>query len=102
MELKQQLKNNEEKKKHEKIILIAQSYLNSVGNIISKALTDNEFGHEEFKTIMNKEDKYCNLKENIRMIRSQRSNEERDKLKKMVKIWVSKMTKLITIYNIYI
>ena len=101
MELKQ-FKNNEEKKKQDKIILIAQSYLNSVGNIISKALTDNEFGHEEFKTIMNKEDKYCNLKENIRMIRSQRSHEERDKLKKMVKIWVSKMTKLITIYNIYI
>lgn len=41
---------------------------------------------------MNKEDKYCNLKENIRMIKSQRSNEERDKLQKMVKIWVSKMT----------
>ena len=99
MELKQQFKNNEEtKKKNDKIILIAQSYLNSIGNIISKALTDNEFGHEEFKTIMNKEDKYCNLKENIRMIRSQRSNEERN----MVKIWVSKMTKLITIYNIYI
>ena len=87
MELKQQFKNNEEtKKKHDKIILIAQSYLNSIGNIISKALTDNEFGHEEFKTIMNKEDKYCNLKENIRMIKSQRSNEERDKLQKMVKI----------------
>ena len=74
MELKKQIKDNEKtKKKYDKNILIGKSYLNSIENIISKALTDNEIGHEEFKTIMNEEDKYCNLNESARIITSQRS-----------------------------
>ena len=68
------------KKKPEKIILIGRSNLNSIENMISEVQTDNEIGHKEIKTIINEKDKCCNLKESIGMIRSQKSNKERDKL----------------------
>ena len=49
-------------------------------NIIFKALKDNEISHEDFTTIINNEMNYCELTVNIRMMKSQRSNIERDKL----------------------
>ena len=36
------------KKKHNKIVMLARSKLNSIENKISKALTDNEISHESF------------------------------------------------------
>ena len=41
------------KKKHNKIVMLARSKLNSIESKISKALMDNEISHEGFETIIN-------------------------------------------------
>ena len=48
--------------------------------MISKALADNEISHEDFTTIINEEKHYHEVKESIRMMKSQRSDIERNKL----------------------
>ena len=65
------------KKKHNKIVMLARSKLNSIESKISEALINNENSHEDFMTILNKEKKYRELKESIRTIKSQRSNVEK-------------------------
>ena len=60
--------------------MLAKSKLNSIENTISKALTDNEISHENSTTIIKDERNYPELKENIRMMKSQGSNNERNKL----------------------
>ena len=62
------------KNKHNKIVLIAKSKLNSIENIISKALIDNKISHEQLTTIINEAKNYRNLKESIKMMKSQRSD----------------------------
>ena len=65
------------KKKHNKIVKLARSKLNSIESKISKALIDNEISHEDFETIINEEKKYRELKESIRMMNSHRSDAEK-------------------------
>ena len=65
------------KKKHNKIVMLARSKLNSIESKISKALMDNEISHEDFETIINEEKKYRELKESIRMMNSQRRDTEK-------------------------
>ena len=65
------------KKKHNKIVMLARSKLNSIESKISKALMDNEISHEDFETIINEEKKYRGLKESIRMMNSHRSDAEK-------------------------
>ena len=65
------------KKKHNKIVMLARSKLNSIESKISKALMDNEISHEDFETIINEEKKYREFKESIRMMNSHRSNAEK-------------------------
>ena len=65
------------KKKHNKIVMLARSKLNSIERKISKALMDSEITHEDFETIINEEKKYRELKESIRMMNSQRSDAEK-------------------------
>ena len=48
------------KKKHNKIIMLARSKLNSIGSKISGALINNLVSHEDFMTIINEETKYEN------------------------------------------
>ena len=72
-------KNNEKIDKR-KIVLLARNKLNSIENIISKALTDNEISPEDLTTIMNEERNYRELNESIRMIKSQRSDIKRNRL----------------------
>ena len=43
------------KKKHNKIVMLARSKLNSIESKISKALMDNEINHEDLETIVNEE-----------------------------------------------
>ena len=50
-------------KKHNKIVMLAKSKLNSIESKISKALMDHEISHEDFETIINEEKKYRELKE---------------------------------------
>ena len=58
------------KKKHNKIVLLTKSKLNSIESKISKALTDNEISYEDFETIINEEKIYRELKESIRIMNS--------------------------------
>ena len=51
--VKKFLKIIRNKKKHNKIVMVARSKLNSIESKISKALTDNEISHEDVKTIEN-------------------------------------------------
>ena len=58
------------KKKHNKIIMLARSKLNSIESKTSEALMNNEISHEDFKTIINEE-------KSIRMMNRQRSDVEK-------------------------
>ena len=53
------------KKKHDKILMLAKSKLNSIETLISQALIDMEISHEEFITILNEKDKYERMKYNL-------------------------------------
>ena len=64
-------------KKHNTIVMLARSKLNSIESKISEALINNEISHEDFMTILNEEKKYRELKKNIRMMNSQRSDVEK-------------------------
>ena len=65
------------KKKHNKIVMLARSKLNSIESKISEALINNEISHEDFMTILNEDKRYRELKESIRMMISQRSDAEK-------------------------
>ena len=58
------------KKKHNKIVKLTRSKLNSIESKISEVLLNNEISHEDFMTIMNEEKKDRKLKESIRMMNS--------------------------------
>ena len=60
--------------------MLARSKLNSIESKVSEALINNEISHEDFMTIINKEKKYRELKESIRMMNSQRSDVEKNSL----------------------
>ena len=65
------------KKKHNKIVMLARSKLNSIESETSEALINNEISHEDFIIINNEEKKYRELKERIRKINIQRSDFEK-------------------------
>ena len=65
------------KKKHNKIAMLTRSKLNSIESKIYEALMNNEISHEDFMTIINEEKKYRELKESMRMVNSQRSDDEK-------------------------
>ena len=61
-------------KKHNKIVMLARTKLNSIGSKISEALINNEISYEDFMTILNEEKDTWG---SIRMINSQRSDAEK-------------------------
>ena len=52
------------KKKHDKILIMAKSKLNSIETLISQALIDMEISREEFIAIFKEKGKYEKVKEN--------------------------------------
>ena len=54
------------KKKHDKILMLAKSKLNSIETLVSQALIDMEISNEEFITILKEKDKYEKMKDNLR------------------------------------
>ena len=52
--------------------MLARSKLNSVESKISEALINSEISHEDFLTIINEERNYREVKEHIRMMKSQK------------------------------
>ena len=51
-----------EKKKHDKVVLLSKSKLNSIEVLISKALIDSVIGHDEFVLINNVQKEYAEMK----------------------------------------
>ena len=54
------------KKKHDKVLMLTKSKLNSIENLVSQALIDMEISHGEFVTILKGKDKYEKMKDNLR------------------------------------
>ena len=54
------------KKKHDKILMLAKSELNSIETLVSQALIDMEISHEEFVAVLKEKDKYEKVKENMK------------------------------------
>ena len=65
------------KKKHNKIVILTRSKLNSIKSKISEALINNETNHEDFTAIFNEEINCQELKESIKMMKSQWSDTEK-------------------------
>ena len=58
------------KKKHNKTVMLAKCKLNSIETLMSQALIGLDISHEEFKTIVNENEKYEQMKENIKNTKS--------------------------------
>ena len=56
------------KEKHDKILLLPKSKLNTIENLLSQALTDMEISHEEFVIILKEKDKYEKMKKNLKNV----------------------------------
>ena len=54
------------KKKHDEIVLLAKTKLNSIGVIISRALIDSYISHDEFVIVNNLQVEYDDMKEEIK------------------------------------
>ena len=59
----------EKKKKHNKIVLIAKSNLNSIEFLVSKALIDSNISHDEFVLTNNGLKEYDQMKEEIKKLK---------------------------------
>ena len=68
------------KKKHNKIVMLARSKLKSIDSKISEAFINNEISHEDFTAVINEERNYRELKESIRMMKTQGSDTEENYL----------------------
>ena len=60
--------------------MLARSKLNSIKRKISQSLINNEISHEYFTTIIHEGRNYRGLKENIRMMKSQWCDTEKNNL----------------------
>ena len=54
------------KKKHNRIIPLAKSKLNTIDTLLSSVLNDSKISHEEFTNIITEKNIYENIKENIK------------------------------------
>ena len=61
-------------KKHDKILMLAKSKLNSIETLVSQALIDMEIGHEEFNVIVREKQKYERMKKNLRNANEKQKN----------------------------
>ena len=68
--IKKLLKVIRKKKKYNKNVMVAKSKLNCIETLMSQALIDLDRSHEEFKTIVNEKEKYEEMKESVRNIKS--------------------------------
>ena len=57
--------------------MLLRSKLNSIGSKISEALINYEISHEDFTTIINEDKNYRELKESIKVMKTQRSDIEK-------------------------
>ena len=57
-----------QKKKHDKILMVANSKLDSIKILVSQALIDREISHEKFNAIIREKKNYERMKENVRNV----------------------------------
>ena len=67
---KKLLKITRKKRKNNKIVMLGKRKLNSIETLMSQALIDLDLSNEEFKTIVNEKEKYEEMKENVRNIKT--------------------------------
>ena len=60
--------------------MLGKSKLNYIETLISKELIDSEISLKKLKGITDEKEKYEKMKENIRMMKSQKSNAKKEKL----------------------
>ena len=56
------------KKKHDKLLMLAKSKLNSIETLVSQGLIDMQISHEEFITMLKGKDKYEKMKESVKSV----------------------------------
>ena len=79
--IKKLLKTTRNKnKKHNKILILAKSKLNSTESLVSQALIDMDISHEEFITNLKEKDKYEKMKENVRNV-SEKLEEKQENIR---------------------
>ena len=61
-------------KKHDKILMLAKSKLDSIETLVCQALIDMEISHHEFNAIIRKKEKYERMKENVKNFSEKREN----------------------------
>ena len=71
------------KKKHDKILMLAESKFSIIETLISQALNDLDISHEEFKMILNEKDKYEEMKYNL----ISENGDENQETTKLSSIW---------------
>ena len=76
------------KKKHNKIIALAKSKLNTIDTLLSSALNDSKISHEEFTNIITEKNIYENIKEEEEKSTAEPSSLERTTLQKSFKILI--------------
>ena len=57
---------------HDQVRVLAESKLNSISGLVSKALEDGVISHDEFQTVANEAMRYATLKEEIRSAQKKR------------------------------
>ena len=62
------------KKKHDKVLMLATSKLDSIETLVSPALVMKKISHEEFNAIIRERKKYERMKENVRNISKKQEN----------------------------
>ena len=67
------------KKRHDQLLMLAESKFNSIETLISQALGDLDISHKEFVTILKEKDKYEKMKYNL-------ISENEDEKQEIVKI----------------
>ena len=65
------------KKKHNKIIPLAKNKLNTIDTLLSSALNDSKISYEEYTNIINETNIYEDIKENIKELTAEPSEEEK-------------------------
>ena len=72
--IKKLLSITRNKKKHDKILMLAKSKLDSIETLVSQALIDMEISHEEFNAIVREKQKYERMEENLKNVSKKQEN----------------------------
>ena len=62
------------KKKHDKILMLAKSKLNSIETLVSQALIDMQISNEEFNVILKEKIFFENIEENVKYVSEKQEN----------------------------